>query len=573
MFRGAIARLRTREKKLDITDAENDWAVRLIQHKWFCKKAMLDMKVQIQIRIRIARERLHACCAIQGAARQRMARVILKQKRKEHIEKLAAMVHVEICSATIIQAGYRAYRGRLRFIGVLRDKKGKWKELFDEAKQKRFFYNQLTGEIRWRMPQDLLDLIPRPACDNCSFYEAIVECGVCNEVFCHQCFDQIHHGGRRKDHEFRSVYDYYGKRIDYGDGIFPCKWPTEVMQDEAQGWMLRVAPMRDPIAVYDDCWEEYGESEDFKQKKRGRSAPSRSTTDDASVTSHHVSKPLVKGTSFFFNRATFETSYDMPPEVQHVIQQQEMMRNNMGYQTEYGDEDTGILYDMADGCDDIEEIMHDHYSRRQSSSNGQSWMMGQSGGSGIHMSQRFGGGGEFDQSHRAPYRRSSGVGSTPRSAPSSAHMGRRHTHGGSASDIPPLGSSPQSTQRGGSPYSSQSTPISTPIRHAGYATGSDWYEYDQFSEFSPTTVTQPQATPDGKENMRRDESYDSYADGQQTPQKVSIARTQPDMTRSSLRKSRNKNVHGSGIAMQYASGATSAPRSRTQSISKQRVSP
>ena len=40
-----------------------------------------------------------------------------------------------------------------------------------------------TGEIRWRIPQDLLDLIPVPKCDNCGFYEAVLECAVCNEVY------------------------------------------------------------------------------------------------------------------------------------------------------------------------------------------------------------------------------------------------------------------------------------------------------------------------------------------------------------------------------------------------------
>ena len=130
------------------------------------------------------------------------------------------------------------------------------------------------------MPQDLLDLIPRPCCDNCSFYEGCVECYVCNEVYCTQCFEQVHYGGRRKDHDFRSLYDYYGKRIDYGDGVFPSKWPSEVMQDEIQGWMLRVAPIRDPTALYDD-WEEYNELQPS-------GAPGR---------------------TFYFNRRTYEASY------------------------------------------------------------------------------------------------------------------------------------------------------------------------------------------------------------------------------------------------------------------------
>ena len=96
----------------------------------------------------------------------------------------------------------------------------------------------------------------------------------------------MHYGGRRRDHDFRSLYDYYGKRMDYGDGVFPSKWPSEVVQDEIQGWMLRVAPIRDPTAVYDD-WEEYNELQ----------------LDGA------------PGRTFYFNRKTYEASYELPPAV------------------------------------------------------------------------------------------------------------------------------------------------------------------------------------------------------------------------------------------------------------------
>jgi hypothetical protein len=95
----------------------------------------------------------------------------------------------------------------------------------------------------------------------------------------------VHYGGRRKEHEFRALYDYYGKRLDYGDGDFPCKWPSEVMQDEVHGWMLRVAPVRDPIAIH-GAWEEYSEE-----------TPSGG--------------PRI----FYFNRDTFEASYDVPDDV------------------------------------------------------------------------------------------------------------------------------------------------------------------------------------------------------------------------------------------------------------------
>ena len=40
-------------------------------------------------------------------------------------------------------------------------------------------------------------------------------------------------------HVFRTFYDYYGKRMDYGDCEFPSKWPSEIEHDEMNGWFLR----------------------------------------------------------------------------------------------------------------------------------------------------------------------------------------------------------------------------------------------------------------------------------------------------------------------------------------------
>ena len=214
--------------------------------------------------------------------------------RLEVESSIREKVHLELWAASKIQALYRGVVGRLLFDEKVLEKKGIWKELFDEEKKRRFFYNKLTGEIRWKMPQDLLDLIPRPKCDNCSFYEAGVECSHCNEFFCSQCWDQVHFGGRRKDHDFRALYDYYGKRLDYGDGEgnsntdFPCKWPSDVMQDEVHGWMLRVAPTRLPVVIH-GAWEEYA--------------------DEIEVGANTSTR------AFYFNRNTFEATYNKPPEV------------------------------------------------------------------------------------------------------------------------------------------------------------------------------------------------------------------------------------------------------------------
>ena len=43
------------------------------------------------------------------------------------------------------------------------------------------------------------------------------------EFFCNSCYKQVHVGGKRAAHEFRVLYDYYQKRIDYGEGEFPSR--------------------------------------------------------------------------------------------------------------------------------------------------------------------------------------------------------------------------------------------------------------------------------------------------------------------------------------------------------------
>ena len=286
VMRGALDRLHIAQTLAEESEVAYDAAALVIQRHWKVKQARILCRNLRRKKADLEAKRSVKAIMIQCSARQKIARGLLYHNRIEYLQSLRNRAQLEMWAICKIQAAYRGYRGRIYVLDQRRLRKGKWKELYDEEQQKRFFYNKITGEIRWRMPQDLLDLIPRPCCDNCSFYEGQVECFLCNEVFCTQCFEQVHYGGRRKDHEFRSLFDYYGKRIDYGDGVFPSKWPSEVIQDEIQGWMLRVAPIRDPVAVYDD-WEEYNE----------------------------IQPDGAPGRIFYFNRKTYEASYDLPPAV------------------------------------------------------------------------------------------------------------------------------------------------------------------------------------------------------------------------------------------------------------------
>jgi hypothetical protein len=304
MIRGFICRLSLAQEGAEEFEIQRDGAATVMQSTWRRKAAYLKVKVKRQEReTRLARIG-KAAVVVQCSARSKKARRVMAEKRKAYYELLKARVDMELWGVCKIQALFRGMRGRVRCAQLLREKKGKWKELFDEEKQRRFFYNKLTGEIRWRMPQDLLDLIPHPKCDNCAFYEGLLECGVCNEIYCAQCYEQVHFGGRRKDHEFRALYDFYGKRLDYGDGIFPSKWPSEVIQDEVQGWMLRVAPIRAPVAVYESTWEQYREIEP-----------------DGS-----------EGRDFFFNRETFEAAYDQPEAVSAYLANQQAWAEHEAHQ-------------------------------------------------------------------------------------------------------------------------------------------------------------------------------------------------------------------------------------------------
>jgi len=289
IIRGFLDRVKFFELMTEEREIRQNEAITKLQAAWRRKKAYLLIKrmQQSNIELLIAQDR--SAITLQKYARAKLARAIFRVKMEGYMRKIRMRAELEIWAVIKIQAGFRGMLGRIRATEELKIKKGKWKELYDEEKGRRFFYNKLTGEIRWRMPQDLLDLIPHPICDNCNNFEAGLECRECNELFCYQCFENVHNGGRRKDHDFRSIYDYYGKRMDYGDGDYPCKWPSEVMQDEVQGWMLRVAPIRNPVNTYSD-WEQY-EDRDPNGKKR----------------------------SFYFNRVTYETTYEQPQEVQNAI--------------------------------------------------------------------------------------------------------------------------------------------------------------------------------------------------------------------------------------------------------------
>lgn len=93
----------------------------------------------------------------------------------------------------------------------------------------------------------------------------------------------MHFNGKRRQHRFRALYDFYDKRVDYGDAEFPSRWPSEVEQDDMIGWRLRIGEdfNRPPDEACGD-WQRYDDAE--------------------------------SGRSFFYNAITQEGCYDEPPE-------------------------------------------------------------------------------------------------------------------------------------------------------------------------------------------------------------------------------------------------------------------
>lgn len=304
--RNIVHESRVRKHALSVaaTKVQSQWRARDARLETQVKASIVSQQreedaavvIQNMMRSHVARAEVHALRAAEDAQRARetasaskmqrvwrghKARVRIRALKEQRKELLLKMVNLETWAATTIEAAWRGHGGRGRAAARAAERKARWKEMFDEESQRPFYYNQVSGEIRWRRPQDLLQLLRRPGCSNCEYYDAALECRDCGEFYCHGCWGQVHAGGRRRQHAFRALYDYYERRVDYGDGEFPSRWPTEVTQDEMTGWLLRIAPERQP-AETKGAWQRF----------------------------HDVAT----GRDFYYNRISGDGRYD-PPDV------------------------------------------------------------------------------------------------------------------------------------------------------------------------------------------------------------------------------------------------------------------
>jgi hypothetical protein len=86
------------------------------------------------------------------------------------------MAQLEEWGATTIQSLVRGKAGRRKAHEMKLVHMARWKEMVDEDKGIPFYYNKITGEMRWRRPQDFLELLPRPVCSNCEQFEGEQQC-------------------------------------------------------------------------------------------------------------------------------------------------------------------------------------------------------------------------------------------------------------------------------------------------------------------------------------------------------------------------------------------------------------
>ena len=329
-YRGRKGQVQAHTRKNALREALEYAAVIRIQAGWRARTGrFICYKLQAE-RDESAEELVFACRLVQRAFRGYLGREAYRKQQGAAREAVATGHRIEAWGATRIQAAWRGCMGRVQYTSVVDEKKKRWKEMAD-GDGLPFFYNIMSGEMRRRRPQDLLDLLPRPTCGNCAMtVKATKECSGCKEYYCDGCFAKVHGGGKRKTHKFRTICDFYNRRIDYGEGEFPSKWPSEIEQDEMAGWKLRVAPVREPKdegrCADGVVWERYTDDKTGREFFRNTEKHAQTTYDrPAGFRTPRAVVAVVEpdwvrhedehaGRAYFYNAKTLETTFVRPPE-------------------------------------------------------------------------------------------------------------------------------------------------------------------------------------------------------------------------------------------------------------------
>ncbi|KAG3038940.1 hypothetical protein PC119_g2503 [Phytophthora cactorum] len=303
---------------------ENAAAVKL-QAAWKRRKARIEVSLMRLARDFQQQKLVDATLMVQTNWRGRHGRLQAHSIKQTAMEKISQLVKIQHDAVTLVQAHYRGCKGREKYREAQLNKKKRWKEITRPENGEKFYYNRVTGEVRFRRPQDVLDLLPKPLCENCessATSEATMECKDCGELFCGVCWANVHSGGRRKLHEFRALYDYYNRRVDYGDWEFPSRWPSEIEQDEMDGWGFRTHPRRRPDEVQ-GAWERYVDPDTRREWFYNRETDENSyvapegfivqANGETSATTEWIKYfDETQGVHYYYNIRTQESTFDRP---------------------------------------------------------------------------------------------------------------------------------------------------------------------------------------------------------------------------------------------------------------------
>ena len=138
-----------------------------IQGAQRCRAARADLRRRLAERGAYQEKLEDACRYVQRAFRGYKARQRVRILRENQEELARKMIELENWAANTVQAGWRGKKGREVYNMTVMRHKSAWKEMYDETELRPFYYNQISGEIRWRKPQPMLDLMRRPLCTNC----------------------------------------------------------------------------------------------------------------------------------------------------------------------------------------------------------------------------------------------------------------------------------------------------------------------------------------------------------------------------------------------------------------------
>ncbi|KAI9993689.1 hypothetical protein PInf_015986 [Phytophthora infestans] len=175
---------------------DQDTAARKLQRHWRARRNRLALIIVAEARRVRNQQRSEAAVAIQRFVRKFLVRRRARRVVCELLEVQQRAEEMKRWAATLVQSYWRRHEAYGRVREERKIQRTRWKQLVDT-------YNQ------------------HGAGPGAPFF-------FCDAV--------VHGGGKRLQHNKRKLFDYYGRRRDFGDGEFPSIWPSEILQDASRGY-------------------------------------------------------------------------------------------------------------------------------------------------------------------------------------------------------------------------------------------------------------------------------------------------------------------------------------------------